>query len=350
MPVNQTLSNFSDTAFQTAFVIYLLALVLSLVYYGKMQGVIDARRTRERVGEKELVTVGAGADDPDGRGGGGGTDGAVEDAEDAEDTALTDEEFADKEASANKWGGMTQSLVWLGVLVHVVSVVLRGLATERFPFGNLYEYVLVITAFTMAATTVVIQRREWRVVWPWLLTPILALLFFGGTELYAESAPVVPALQSNWLPIHVSTVSFGGAIGILSGIASLLYLLRIWQPKGKERGFFGAVAKPLPSAKKLDGLAYKSAIVTLPTLGLGIVLGAIWAEAAWGRYWGWDPKETVSFITWILYAAYLHARATAGWRDHKAAWINILALATMIFNLFFINMVVSGLHSYAGLN
>lgn len=347
MPVNQTLSNFSDTAFQTAFVIYLLALVLSLVYYGKMQGVIDARRTRGRAAERELVTVGAGADDRDGS---GGTDDAVAVGDTADDTVLTDEEFADREAAANRWGGMTQALVWLGVLVHVVSVVLRGLATERFPFGNLYEYVLVITAFTMAATAVVIQRKEWRVVWPWLLTPILALLFFGGTELYAESAPVVPALQSNWLPIHVSTVSFGGAIGILSGVASLLYLLRIWQPKGKERGFFGAVAKPLPSAKKLDGLAYKSAIVTLPTLGLGIVLGAIWAEAAWGRFWGWDPKETVSFITWILYAAYLHARATAGWRDHKAAWINILALATMIFNLFFINMVVSGLHSYAGLN
>ncbi len=340
MPVNQTLSNFSDTAFQTAFVVYLLALVLSLVYYGKMQGVIDARRARERVGEKELVTVGAGADGT----GDSVAAGAVEDA------ALSDEEFAGREASANKWGGMTQALVWVGVIIHVVSVVLRGLATARFPFGNLYEYVLVITAFTMAAAAIVIQRKEWRVVWPWLLTPILALLFFGGTELYAESAPVVPALQSYWLPIHVSTVSFGGSIGILSGLASLLYLLRIWQPKGKERGFFGALAKPLPSAKKLDGLAYKAAIVTLPTLGLGIVLGAIWAEAAWGRFWGWDPKETVSFITWILYAAYLHARATAGWRDHKAAWINILALATMIFNLFFINMVVSGLHSYAGLN
>ena len=126
--------------------------------------------------------------------------------------------------------------------------------------------------------------------------------------------------------------------------------LRIWQPKGAERGFFGAVAKPLPSAKKLDALAYKSAIITLPVLGLGIVLGAIWAEASWGRFWGWDPKETASFISWVLYAAYLHARATAGWRDHKATWISILAPATIIFNLFFINLVVSGLHSYAGLN
>ena len=331
MPVNQTLSNFSDVAFQSAFVIYTLALVLSLIYYGRLQGVIDARRALARAEKKELVAVGDG----------GST--VVDDVPPVEEV----ERLEDR---ANKFGGMTQSLVWLGVIVHSVSVVLRGLATDRFPFGNLYEYVLVTTAFIMIGAAIVIQRKEWRVVWPWLLVPILALLFFGGTKLYADSAPVVPALQSNWLPIHVSVVSSGASIGMLSGIASLLYLLRIWQPQGQERGVFGAIAKPLPSAKKLDGMAYRTAILTLPVFGLGIVLGAIWAEAAWGRFWGWDPKETVSLISWVLYAAYLHARATAGWRNWKAAWINIAALATTIFNLFFINMVVSGLHSYAGLN
>ncbi|GAB3700446.1 c-type cytochrome biogenesis protein CcsB [Corynebacterium nasicanis] len=331
MPVNQTLSNFSDVAFQSAFIIYVLALVLSLIYYGRMQGVIDARRALARAEKKELVAVG---------------DGGSTVVDDVPELA----EVERLEARANKFGGMTQSLVWLGIIVHAVSVVLRGLATNRFPFGNLYEYVLVTTAFMMIGAAVVIQRKEWRIVWPWLLVPILALLFFGGTKLYADSAPVVPALQSNWLPIHVSIVSTGASIGMLSGIASLLYLLRIWQPQGQERGFFGTIAKPLPSAKKLDAMAYRTAILTLPVFGLGIVLGAIWAEAAWGRFWGWDPKETVSLISWVLYAAYLHARATAGWRNWKAAWINIAALATTIFNVFFINMVVSGLHSYAGLN
>ena len=181
------------------------------------------------------------------------------------------------------------------------------------------------------------------------LTPILALMFYGSTKLYAESAPVVPALQSHWLPIHVTVVSLGASIGVVSGIASLLSVLREFQPKGNESGFFGALARPLPSAKKLDRLAYRLGVVALPTLGLGIVLGAIWAESAWGRYWGWDPKETVSFATWILYAAYLHARATPAFRK-AAPYINIAAMLLMIFNLFFINMVVSGLHSYAGLN
>ncbi|QGU06364.1 Cytochrome c biogenesis protein CcsA [Corynebacterium occultum] len=350
MPVNQTLASFSDTAFITTFFIYLLALVISIFQYIKLSGILDARRERERLAEKELISVGAGVEGA-ATGGSDSVDGG--DPKDKAGIARelpSEEELNLRELKSDKLAGMVQSLVWLGIIVHVVSIVLRGLATERFPFGNLYEYVLIITGFTMIASAIVFQRREWRGMWPWVLTPMLALLFYGGGKLYAEAAPVVPALQSYWFPIHVSTVSIGGAIGMVSGIASLLYLLRMWQPKGKEHGFFGAVVRPLPSAKVLDGVAYKTAIIALPVFGLGVVLGAIWAEAAWGRFWGWDPKETMSFVTWILYAAYLHARATAGWRDSKAAWINVLALAAMIFNLFFINIVVAGLHSYAGLN
>ena len=178
---------------------------------------------------------------------------------------------------------------------------------------------------------------------------IVGMFVLDATVLYAEAAPLVPALQSFWYPFHVSTVSIGASLGLISGMFSLLYLLRIWQPRGKEKGFFGAVAKPLPTAKKLDSYAYKTAIITLPVFGIGIMLGAIWGEVAWGRFWGWDPKETCAFIAWVIYAAYLHARATAGWRGWRAAWINILGLAVMIFNLFFINIVITGLHSYAGL-
>ena len=178
----------------------------------------------------------------------------------------------------------------------------------------------------------------------------MALMFYGGSELYAESAPVVPALQSIWFPIHVSTVIVGASIFLLSGVASLLYVLRMWQKPGTETGVVGAVVRPLPSAKALDTMAYRTAIWAFPLFSLGVVFGAIWAESAWGRFWGWDPKETVSFVTWLVYAAYLHARATSGWRSRGAAWINIVGFATMVFNLFFINMVVSGLHSYAGLN
>ena len=339
MQIDQNLSNFSDIAVQTAFVIYALALVLSLIYYGRMQGLIEVLRSRSDAvaQQREYAAVGA-------RGG----DAVLGDVPPAT-TAAEDADVAKKEQNVDKLGGMMQMLMWLGIALHLAAIVLRGLATGRFPFGNLYEYVLMVTAGVMVVATLAMQRKEWRTLWPWLLTPILALMFYGSTKLYAESAPVVPALQSHWLPIHVTVVSLGASIGIVSGIASLLSILRVHQPKGVETGFFGALARPLPTAKKLDQLAYRLGVVTLPTLGLGIVLGAIWAESAWGRFWGWDPKETVSFATWILYAAYLHARATPAFRK-AAPYINIAAMALMVFNLFFINMVVSGLHSYAGLN
>ncbi len=349
MNVDHTLASFSDYAFFSAFIIYSLALVLSVVFYIKRQGLVDLERERQEHEDvashaHQLVSVGSDSTPVT-------ADSKAVSASDASDDA---EKIAGliaaREASAEKFAGMTQSVVWLGIIVHVTSVVLRGLSAGRFPFGNLYEYITEITMFTMIVAAFYLQRKDLRVLWPWVLTPILALLFFGGTKLYVDSAPVVPALKSYWRAIHVGSVSIGASIGMVSGVASLLYLLRMWQPVGKERGFFGSVAKPLPSAKTLDAIAYRTIIVTVPVFGLGIVLGAIWAESAWGRFWAWDPKETVSLITWMLYAAYLHARATAGWRDAKAAWINILGLATMVFNLFFINLVVSGLHSYAGLN
>lgn len=306
--VNSDLAAMSDMTYQGMFVVYLVALVASLFFYVQRQSVI---RRRE----------------------------AGEDAE----------ELRRREARAGKFRGATQALVWLGLILHLASWVTRGLSAQRFPLGNLYEYALGISFMTILIAAIVIQRRNQAVAWPWLLTPTIVLLFLAGTVLYADSAPVVPALQSYWLPIHVTTVSLGGSLGLVSSAFSVLFLLRTAQPKGKEKGFFGALARPLPDAARLDEVAYRLAVFTLPTLGLGIIFGAIWAEAAWTRPWGWDPKETVSFISWILYAAYLHARATAGWKV-GAAWINILAMATMVFNLFFINMVVDSLHSYAGIN
>jgi cytochrome c-type biogenesis protein CcsB len=125
-------------------------------------------------------------------------------------------------------------------------------------------------------------------------------------------------------------------------VASLLFLLR-------RSGKLPAFAEKLPSADALDRLAYRVTIIAFPLYTFAVIAGAVWAESAWGRFWGWDPKETVAFVAWVVYAAYLHARATAGWRTGRAAWINVVGMATMIFNLFFINMVVAGLHSYAGL-
>ncbi|HHT32322.1 MAG TPA: c-type cytochrome biogenesis protein CcsB [Corynebacterium sp.] len=349
MPVNQTLAQYSDWSYFSAFALYALALLLFIAYYARRLSALEARaEARSEMGEKVLVASGGSTADATGTGTGTGGASVGTDTYDANDG--DSEAIAEKFRKASSLGAMAEMVVYIGVAVHLASVVLRGLSAERFPWGNLYEYISVFSLFAMVIASVLLRRNEMRIFWPWLLTPVAALMFYGGTSLYAESAPVVPALQSVWFPIHVSTVSIGGGIFLVSGIASLLYLLRIKQPKGGEKGFFGKLAMPLPSAKTLDAIAYRTAIWAFPLFGLGVVFGAIWAEVAWGRFWGWDPKETVSFITWIVYAGYLHARATSGWRNAAAAWINIIGFATMVFNLFFINMVVSGLHSYAGLN
>ena len=392
MFVDQGLAEFSDLAYKTAVVVYLVALAVSLFFYGQMKMATDARRQRSEFLSKARRDA-AGASGTAGGGGStagsdaagsgegsgssvatavttatataparpgtgdAGTGGPPVDSGEAGDIVEEDlpphlhiDMIRRRFRRADSTGGMAQALVWLAVALHIAFVVLRGLAAQRFPWGNLFEYIAVVSMVAMIIACAVIRRRSMRVMWPWILTPIVLLLFYSGTELYADVAPVVPSLKSNWYWIHVSTVSVGGGIGLVSGMASLMYLLRRSQPKGKEKGVLGAIATPLPDAAKLDALAYRAGIWTLPVFGLGIVFGAIWAHFAWDRFWGWDPKETVSFITWILYAAYLHARATPGMRGRFAAVINVLAFATMVFNLFFINMVVSGLHSYAGLN
>ena len=325
MLVNTTMAELSDLTFRTAFIVYIVALILAFIYYGRVNSVIEARR--EALAEQKVL-VGAGGPE------------VVEKQKPDEDMI----------ANARKWAGMTQALVWVGVALHLVAFVTRGLAAGRFPLGNLYEYILFMTAVIMVVAAVVVQRKNWHTVWPWLLFPMVIAMFLNSTVFHMQAAPVVPALQSYWMPVHVSTVSIGASVGLVSGAFALLYLLRMRQPRGEEHGVLGAIARPLPDAKTLDQIAYKTAVVTLPLFGIGIVFGAIWAEVAWGRFWGWDAKETVSMITWILYAAYLHARATAGWKSTAAAWINVFAMAMTIFNMTYVNTVIAGLHSYAGLN
>lgn len=321
MPINETLAQYSDLAFESAFAIFVLAFVLLIAQYAT---------TRARtVQERELVAAGP-APTPEDR-----VPGRVDE-------------------QARPWserlGNMAMSVLVVGTVLQWASIVLRGFATERFPLGNMYEFVAMAVAAATTVGLVTLRTQAYRSLWAFLLIPVLILMFLAGTMLYADAAPVVPALRSYWLPIHVTIVSVGSGIFLVSGVASLLFLLRIRQPHGEESGgVLGKIAARLPDAQTLDRVAYKTTIVAFPLFGAGIILGAIWAEAAWGRFWGWDPKETVSFIAWVIYAAYLHARATSGWRDTRAAWINVVGFVAMLFNLFIINMVVSGLHSYAGL-
>lgn len=317
MPVNETLSTYSDWCYGAAVGVYVLAMLFSLI--DQAFGRRGARVERAR----ELV--GAGAPVPP------STPGA-DDIDDADDAVRGGER-------ARRFGRMAVALTVLGVAMHLSALVLRGLATERVPWSNMYEFGATLCLFAVITWLVVLRRFPIRHLSVWVLLPVIVLMFLGGVVLYSEAAPVQPALQSYWLVIHVFAIALGSGMVLVPGVVSVLYLIKVRRP---------AWAGRLPDADVLDQVAYRTTVFAFPIYTAGVIFGAIWAESAWGRFWDWDPKETVAFVAWIVYAAYLHSRATAGWRGGRAAAINILGFATMVFNLFFINLVVAGLHSYAG--
>ncbi|NDE96621.1 MAG: c-type cytochrome biogenesis protein CcsB, partial [Actinobacteria bacterium] len=222
----------------------------------------------------------------------------------------------------------------------------RGVSAGRAPLGNMYEF-SISGALTFALAYLVIGRK-YDLRWLGLPIALLLLIILGTavTLLYRPSAPLVPALQSIWLVIHVAAAVTSGGIFLLSNAVASTYL---WLDKVEQKGERSEFAKRFPSLEVLDQLSYRMVAFVFPLWTFAIIAGAIWAEAAWGRYWGWDPKETWSFITWILYAAYLHARVTAGWKGRKAAWLSLFAGSSYLFNYVYINVWGTGRHTYSGL-
>jgi cytochrome c-type biogenesis protein CcsB len=234
----------------------------------------------------------------------------------------------------------------IGTVALLLGVLTRGLSASRVPWGNMYEF-SISGALTFAIAYLVLGRK-YDLRWLGLPISILILVILGTaiTLLYRPSAPLVPALQSTWLVVHVAAAIISGGIFLLSNTVAATYL---WLDRMERKGERSEFAKRLPSLELLDQLSYRLVAFVFPLWTFAIIAGAIWAEAAWGRYWGWDPKETWSFITWILYAAYLHARVTAGWKGRKAAWLSLIAGSCYLFNYVYINVWGTGRHTYSGL-
>jgi cytochrome c-type biogenesis protein CcsB len=219
----------------------------------------------------------------------------------------------------------------------------------------MYEFASVAGLVgVLAFVVVLVKLPSIRYLGAFILMPVILLMFLAGTVFYSKAQPLVPALQSYWLGIHVTLVSIAEGALMTSAVLTICYLLKQrWvraQAAGTKPGRFAVYAAKLPAAETLDKAAYRIVAFSFPVYTVAIICGAIWAEAAWGRYWGWDPKETWAFIVWVIYACYLHARATAGWKGRAAAWVNLAGFAAIIFNFVIVNMVISGLHSYAGLS
>jgi cytochrome c-type biogenesis protein CcsB len=248
------------------------------------------------------------------------------------------------------------ALTVVGAVLHSVSIVTRGLAADRVPWGNMYEFSSATALTAVVAFLVLVAAGKVdRALGAFVMVPVVLYLGLAGTVLYTAAGPLVPALDSYWIKIHVFAAVVSSGAFLFSGVLALLYLLRVRHDRiAAERVGGGAplrfplsMGAALPSAPVLDRVTYAVIAFAFPIWTFAIIAGAIWAEAAWGRYWGWDPKETWSFITWVLYAGYLHARATAGWKGSKAAWVAVAAAVTLVINYYVINIFVVGFHSYA---
>jgi cytochrome c-type biogenesis protein CcsB len=307
--------------------------------------------------------------------------------------------------NGRRLGQAAVALTIIGFGFHIASVTTRGLAVHRVPWGNMYEFSCMVTLVAVAIylgllmsqpirrTAAILTRRPSRHTMSWrsresvrylgafLMAPVVLYLGVAGTLLYAAPGPLVPALDSYWIKIHVVAAITATGAFMVSGVVTALYLLkerwerglppvrvalvrRLRSPMHPQRVSLGpgtaAVAEmnaassglmqSLPSAAALDRLAYRIITFAFPVWTFAIIAGAIWAEQAWSRYWGWDPKETWSFITWLGYAAYLHARATAGWRGRRAATLSLIAFGCLMVDYYVVNTVITGLHSYAGIS
>ncbi|MEU4286501.1 c-type cytochrome biogenesis protein CcsB [Nocardiopsis dassonvillei] len=322
--VDEVMTSVSDSLIIAMIVTYAAALFLFAIEaaYGK--------RTRLKAGR--LMPVNAGAES-------GADDGIKVNVRSAE---------VEARASQSVLGKIALGVTTFGFVMGVAQIIARGLAAGRWPWGNMFEFVVALCLVAVGGLLFASYRYQARFLGAFVLVPVLVLLGIGVRWLYVDPGPLIPALHSYWVPIHVTATIIAGGAFMVSGAAGVTYLVA---HRAEARRALGervaGIAGRLPSPELLDRISHRFILFAFPLWTFGIIAGSIWADEAWGRFWGWDPKEVWSFISWVIYAAYLHARATGGWRGPKATWINVVGFATILFNFFAVNYMFSGLHSYA---
>jgi cytochrome c-type biogenesis protein CcsB len=239
----------------------------------------------------------------------------------------------------------------LGWLLHLAAIITRGASAHRLPWGNMYEFTVALAFAAVTAFLVIMFRQPARYLGVFVMMPVVLALGVADLVLYVKPAGLVPALHSYWLAIHVTAAIIASGVFTVATAATFMFLVADRYASATAAGRpvrFSALARIMPAPEVLDRTAYRAYAFAFPIWTFAVIAGAIWAEYAWGHYWQWDPKETWAFITWVIYAGYLHARATAGWRGRKAAYVAMLGFASIIFNFFVVNIFITGMHSYAG--
>ena len=254
---------------------------------------------------------------------------------------------------SRRWGVLGLQVTLLATLVLVASTALRGLSVQRAPLGNMYEFALAACCFALVIYSGWSLRRDRLWLGLFVTGPVLLILGLARQSWYTEASQLMPSLDSIWLIVHVTVATLATGLCVVGFATACLYLMRDSAEKralteGSSDGVTGW-RRALPRAEALERMTYGLHVVAFPLWTFTLIAGAIWAEQAWGRYWGWDPKEVWTFVIFVVYAAYLHARATAGWTTRKATWLAVAGGVCIVVNYAVVNVFFAGLHSYSGL-
>ena len=357
MPVNVGLAHLSNDFLICTLVLYSLAL---LAYAGDFAfGRHSAKAETPAAEVPELVTAGvpaAGAGSGAAAGAGSAASAGAADAEGAPGRPAAAGLRAPGRGSwlpGGTWVRAALLLNSLGLATHVIGVTTRGLAVHRVPWGDMYEFAASATCVAVIFFLALMIRYRAYYLGLFVMAPVLVALGLAETVIYTPAGPIAVALQSYWLAIHVTAMTLATGAYVVGAALAVVYLLADRNARrvadGRQSPSVG-VFRLLPGPDVIDRLAYRTVMFAFPIWTFGIIAGAIWADQAWGRYWGWDPTETWAFITWVVYACFLHARATAGWRGRRAAYIQLIGFGCLLFNLLGVSIFITGLHSYAGLS
>ncbi len=251
-----------------------------------------------------------------------------------------------------KAAGVAMMLTRLGGLLLIAAAAMRGLSVHRPPLGNMFEFALVGCMFVIIVFVFFSLRRDLRWLGLFVVGPVLLTLGLAITVFYTDASELLPSLRSVWLVIHVTVATFSVALFTIAFSVTILHLVKTWlegqDPAGMSRART-IVNSALPPARSLDRTAYGIHTVAFPLWTFTLIAGAIWAEQAWGHYWNWDPKEVWTFVIWVIYAAYLHARATTGWSARSANYLALVGYGAILVNYMVVNVYFVGQHSYSGM-
>jgi cytochrome c-type biogenesis protein CcsB len=243
------------------------------------------------------------------------------------------------------------ALTVLGAAIHAAGVITRAIGSGRVPWGNMYEFLTTGAFVVTAVFLLVLIRRDLRFLGTFVVGLVIIMLVAATIVYQTPVGHLVPALQSYWLIIHVSIAVLSSSLFTLTFAMSALQLVQTRRQKTVAAGGADKLGfmRLVPSALSLENLSYRINAIAFIGWTFTLMFGAIWAVKAWGRFWGWDTKEVWTFVIWVVYAGYLHARATRGWTGTRAAWLSIVGYLCVMFNFTIVNQFFNGLHSYSGL-